>query len=76
MSDFKWRHFQSDMILQCVRWYCKYGLSCRDLAGMMKERGIEVDHTTVYRWVQHYALEMEKSLRSNYSPYWADSWQK
>lgn len=35
MSDFKWRHFDGEFILQCVRWYCKYGISYRDLAEMM-----------------------------------------
>ncbi len=38
-------------------------LSYRDLEEMMLERGLEVDHTTLYRWVQHYAPEMEKRLR-------------
>ncbi len=46
---FKWRHFHSEVILQCVRWYCKYGISYRDLEEMMKERGFELDNTTLYR---------------------------
>jgi transposase, IS6 family len=63
MNDFKWRQFAGDIILQCVRWYCKYGISYRELEEMMEERGIEVDHTTLYRWVQTYAPEIEKRLR-------------
>ena len=63
MNDFKWRHYQGVIILGCVRWYCKYGISYRDLEEMMIERGLEVDHTTIYRWVQHYAPLMEKRLR-------------
>jgi transposase-like protein len=63
VSDFKWRHFAGDIILHCVRWYCKYGVSYRDLEEMMRERGIAVDHTTLYRWVQAYAPEIEKRLR-------------
>jgi transposase, IS6 family len=63
MRDFKWRHFAGDIILHCVRWYCKYGISYRDLEKMMAERGIDVDHTTLYRWVQSYAPEIEKRLR-------------
>jgi len=47
MSDFKWRHFQGTMILACVRWYCKYGMSYRELEEMMLERGMTVDHTTI-----------------------------
>ncbi len=63
MNDFKWRHFRGDVILWAVRWYCKYGISYRDLETMLCERGVNVDHTTIYRWVQHYAPEMEKRLR-------------
>lgn len=63
MSDFKWRHFEGTVILWAVRWYCKYGISYRNLAEMLDERGVDVDHTTIYRWVQRYAPEMEKRLR-------------
>jgi transposase-like protein len=48
-SPFKWRHFQAEMILLCVRWYLWYPLSYRDLEEMMIERGLHVDHTTIYR---------------------------
>jgi len=48
---FKWRHFQPDIILLCVRWYVRYSLSYRDLEELMRERGLHVDHTTIYRWV-------------------------
>jgi len=63
MNPFKGRHFQRDIILWAVRWYCKYGISYRELQEMLAERGVNVDHTTIYRWVQHYAPEMEKRLR-------------
>src|SRR3546814_19627022 len=63
MTDCKWRHFQGDVILWAVRWYCRYPISYRDLEEMLAERGISVDHTTIYRWVQCYAPEMEKRLR-------------
>ncbi len=59
-GEFKWRHFAGELILLCVRWYCKYGISYRDLEEMMGERGVAVDHTTLYRWVQRYAPELEK----------------
>ncbi len=55
-NPFKWRHFQAEIILLCVRWYLRYPLSYRDLEEMMAERGLHVDHTTIYRWIQHYAL--------------------
>jgi transposase, IS6 family len=62
---FKWRHFQADIILLCVRWYLRYALSYRDLEEMMVERGLSVDHTTISRWVQRYAPELEKRCRSH-----------
>ena len=68
MSDFKWRHYRGETILGCVRQYCKYGISYRDLEDMMLERGVEVDHTTLFRWIQHYAPKMEKRLRWYYKP--------
>ena len=63
MNVFKGRHFDRDIILWAVRWYCKYGISYRELQEMLAERGVNVDHTTIYRWVQRYAPEMEKRLR-------------
>nr|CAC9249986.1 Uncharacterised protein [Citrobacter werkmanii]CAD0188579.1 Mobilization_integration [Citrobacter werkmanii] len=60
MNPFKGRHFQRDIILWAVRWYCKYGISYRELQEMLAERGVNVDHSTIYRWVQRYAPEMEK----------------
>ena len=60
---FKWRHFEAEIILLCVRWYLRYALSYRDLEEMMRERGLQVDHTTMYRWVQRYAPELEKRCR-------------
>jgi IS6 family transposase len=48
---FKRRRFPVEIILLCVRWYCKYGISYRDLVQMMQERGMEVDPSTIMRWV-------------------------
>src|ERR687896_1755447 len=62
-SPFKWRHYAPDVILLCVRWYCRYSLSYRDLEEMMRERGLSVDHSTVWRWVQRYAPEINKRMR-------------
>ena len=50
MSLFKRRRFPVEIILLCVRWYCKYGISYCDLAEMMQERGVEVDPSTIFRW--------------------------
>lgn len=62
-EDFKWRHFAGDMIVWRVRWYCRYGISYRVLQEMMAKRGLAVDHTTLYRWVQHYAPELVSAER-------------
>jgi len=71
---FKWRHFQSDIILLCIRWYLRYSLSYRDLEEMMQERGLSVDHTTIYRWVQVYAPELGKRCRPHLKTC-NDSWK-
>src|SRR5512143_3887799 len=60
MAVFRWRHFAGEIILWAVRWYCRYGISYRELEEMMGERGVAVDHTTVYRWTQRYAPELDK----------------
>jgi hypothetical protein len=49
MSVFKRRRFPAEIILLCVRWYCRYGISYRDLEEMMAERGVGVDYSTLYR---------------------------
>jgi transposase-like protein len=63
LSLFKRRRFPAEIILLCVLWYCKYGISYRDLAEMMQERGVEVDPSTIFRWVQRYAPDLEKRVR-------------
>ncbi|GHO80107.1 IS6 family transposase [Ktedonobacter sp. SOSP1-85] len=73
-SPFKWRHFEAAIILLCIRWYLRYSLSYRDLEEMMLERGLHVDHTTIYRWVQKYAPELEKRCRPHLKAY-SDSWK-
>ena len=65
MINFKGRHTPKSIILQCVRWYCSYALSYRNIEEMMKERGIEVDHSTLNRWVVYYAPKLEKSFHKN-----------
>ena len=57
---FKGRHFDQEIVVLSVRWYLSYKLSYRDLVAMMNERGIDLAHTTILRWVQHYSPEFEK----------------
>ena len=49
LNIFKWKHFESEIILLCVRWYLKYPLSYRNLAEMMAERCLSISHTTILR---------------------------
>ena len=55
--------FERDIIMLNVRWYLSYKLSYRDLSEMAAERGLEVDHTTIYRWVIKFTPELEKAVR-------------
>ena len=75
MSDFKGRHFRGEIVLWAVRWYCRYPISYRDLEAMMTERGVAVDHSTIYRWVQRFAPEMEKRLRWQWRRPQSRSWR-
>ena len=61
-------HFPLDVILRCVRWYVAYSLSLRDLEEMIAEHGIEVDHSTVHRWVIKLVPLLEKSFRQRKRP--------
>jgi transposase-like protein len=54
---FAGRHFDREVIILCVRWYLRYKLSLRDLVEMMAERGLQLAHTTILRWVRRYAPE-------------------
>ena len=73
-APFKWRHFEAEIILLCIRWYLRYSLSYRDLEEIMLERGLHIDHTTIYRWVQRYAPELEKRCRPHLKTT-TDSWR-
>jgi transposase-like protein len=73
-SPFKWRHFLPDIILWGVRWYCCYPISYRQLEEMMCDRGVEVDHSTLSRWVRKYAPELDKRCRPHLKPT-NDSWR-
>ena len=73
-TPFKWRHFEAEIILLCVRWYLRYSLSYRDLEEIMLERGLHIDHTTIYRWVQRYAPELEQRCRPHLKAT-TDSWR-
>jgi transposase-like protein len=55
---FNGRHFDRSVILLCVRWYLAYNLSLRDLEEMMAERGVNVDHSTIHRWVVHFSPQL------------------
>ena len=63
LFKFKWRQFEPEMILLAVGWYLRFSLSYRDVEGLLAERGLLVDHVTVWRWVQRYALQIQRRLQ-------------
>jgi transposase-like protein len=73
-NPFKWRHYQPKIILLCVRWYLRYALCYRDLEEMMAERGLALDHTTIFRWAQRYGPEIDRRNRPHLKPT-NDSWR-
>jgi transposase, IS6 family len=66
--DLQWRQTEAGFILCAVRWYLRYSLSLRDIEELLEERGLNVDHTTVWRWVQCYGPELERRMRRHLKP--------
>ncbi len=71
---FKWKHFESEIILLCVRWYLKYSLSDRNLVEMMSERSLSISHTTIMKWVHEYSPIINKKIRKHLKKT-NDSWR-
>jgi transposase, IS6 family len=71
---FKWRQFEPEVILLAIGWYLRFSLSYRDVEALLQERGISVDHVTLWRWVQRYAPELERRLRKRLKAT-SDSWR-
>jgi IS6 family transposase len=67
-GSFKGRQFTAEVILWAVRWYLMFPISYRDLELMLQDRGVTVDHTTIFRWIQAYAPEIEKRIRPHLRP--------
>jgi hypothetical protein len=65
---FKWRQFEPEVILLAVGWYLRFSLSYRDVEELLAERGLHADHVRVWRWVQRYAPEVNRRLRSRLKP--------
>src|SRR3954471_3047544 len=65
---FKWRHFEPEIILCAVRWYLRFSLSYRDVQELLTERGLNIDHSTIWRWVQRFAPELNLRLRPHLKP--------
>src|SRR5579862_7047661 len=60
---FRGRHFEPEIIATCIRWYLRFSLSLRNVEEMMAERGLSVDHTTVWRWSQKYGPIIHQRLK-------------
>ncbi len=65
---FRGCRFPAEVILWAVRWYLRFGISYRDLEAMLTDRGVEVDHVTLFRWVQRFAPELERRVRRHLRP--------
>ena len=74
MNHFKGKQFQKDVIIISVGYYLRYNLSYRDVQEMLYDRGINVSHTTIYRWVQEYGIKSGK--RKIDSPFIRGKWTK
>ena len=62
-NPFKGRHFPGEVIVQCVRWYLPYPLAYEHVSQLMAERGVQVDPSCIWRWVQAYAPAINKRCR-------------
>src|SRR5712691_10637189 len=60
--NFKGAHFPPEVILMGIRWYVAYPLSTRHVEALMEERGVEVDHSTMNRWVIKYSPQLEEAF--------------
>ena len=67
-NPFKGRHFPGEAIVLCVRWYLRYPLAYKHVAELLAERGVEVDPSCIWRWVQVYAPELNKRCRPHLKP--------
>lgn len=74
MVDFKGSHYPKSVILYAVFFYVRYGVSYRDLEEIMAERGVEVDHATLNRWVVKYASQIAANAQVRKRPT-ACSWR-
>jgi putative transposase len=72
--DFKDSHFEWDIVLWGVRWYVAYPISYRQLEEMMEDRGVEVDHSTLNRWILKYVPLLEKGFVAHKRPV-SNSWR-
>jgi transposase-like protein len=62
-SAFAGFRFPSEVIVLAVRWYLRFGLSYRDVEELLTERGVQVDHVTIYRWVQRFTPLLAEAAR-------------
>ena len=68
VNPFKGRHYSGEIILLAVRWYLRYPLAYQHVAEMLVERGLAVDASCIWRWVQAYAPELNKRYRPHLRP--------
>jgi putative transposase len=72
--SFKGAHFPKEVILMGVRWYLAYPLSTRHVEELMEERGVDVDHATINRWVVKYSSQLDEAFQCRKRRAWT-SWR-
>ena len=67
MNYFRYKQFNKDVITVAVGYYLRYALSYRDISEILRERGVNVHHSTVYRWVRicsRFVSNLEENIKS------------
>ena len=75
MISFKGCHFKKIIIMMAVRWYLAYPLSYRNIEELMADRGVNIDHSTINRWVIKYSPKLEAEFNRKYKRTVGSSWR-
>ena len=75
MISFKGRQFKKTIILMAIRWYLSYSLSYRNIEELMADRGVDVDHSTVNRWVINYSPKLVAKFSNIHKKTVGSSWR-
>ena len=68
LKSVQWRDYPGDIILWCVRWYLRYPISFTHMSEMAEERGLQIDASCIWRWVQVFGPELDERCRRHLKP--------